>query len=317
MAKPKVPEQDFIDLWNRLGSAKLVAKELEMAERAVLHRRNSIEARLNIELPAHNDQRLGRRTILHKEDRIRSVAEIEGVVIVFSDAHFMPQESSPAFKAMLKLIKRLKPQLVVANGDILDGGTISRYGPEDWSPKATLKEELEAVQWHMDQIVKACKGLGTILHRTVGNHDIRFDKRLAGQVPEYRDISGTRLADHIPEWTVSWSLAVNENTMIKHRMQHSGIHSGYNNTLKSGLNAITGHTHLLEVKPWGDYRGRRYGVSTGMLADPDSKAFRYIEDNPVPWCSGFAVLTYHNGKLLMPELVETIDGTAYFRGAPV
>jgi hypothetical protein len=37
----------------------------------------------------------------------------------------------------------------------------------------------------------------------------------------------------------------------------------------------------------------------------------------VNWCSGFAVLTFRNGKLLPPELCEVIDGVAYFRGEEV
>ena len=273
--------------------------------------------RLKIKLEAHNDQRK-KINITHAENKIRSVADLVGTVIVFSDAHFMPGEPSVAFKALLKLIKKFKPTMIVANGDILDGATISKYGPEGWQTKPTLKQELEAVQWHMSEIVKAAKGTGAILHRTIGNHDIRFEKRLAGLVPEYRDISGTRLSDHLPEWSVSWSLMVNNNTMIKHRFQHSGIHSGYNNVLKSGISTCSGHTHLLQSSNWTDYAGRRYGVSTGMLADPSSQAFDYIEDNPVSWCSGFVLLHYYNdGRLLPPELVEVIDGTAFFRGEEI
>jgi len=317
MASARTTDEEFIAVWNRLGSAVLVARELQMAVRAVMSRRASIENRLEIKLEAHNDQRK-KVNITHSEDKIRSIADISGTVIVFSDAHFMPGEPSVGFKALLKLIKKLKPKVIVANGDILDGGTISKYGPEGWQTKPSLKQELEAVQWHMSEIVKSARGTGAILHRTVGNHDIRFEKRLAGLVPEYRDISGTRLSDHLPEWSVSWSLLVNENTMIKHRMQHSGIHSGYMNVLRSGLHSCTGHTHLLSVTPWGDYTGRRYGISTGMLADPRSQAFDYLEDNSVPWCQGGAVLTYSDcGRLLPPELFEVLDGTAYFRGSVI
>ena len=317
MPKQIVSDEDFIEAWNELGSATLVSRKLGLTERTVMHRRSLLESKLNISLHAHNDQRFNRH-IMHSENKIRSIADVTGSVVVFSDAHFMPNETSTAFNALIKVIKKVRPQIVIANGDILDGGQISKYGPEGWQAKPTLKQELESVQWHMDQIVKACKGLGTILHRTIGNHDIRFDKRLAGVVPEYRDVSGTKLSDHIPEWTVSWSVMVNNNTMIKHRMQHSGIHSGYNNVLKSGINSVTGHTHLLEVRPWGDYRGRRYGVSTGMLADPKSQAFDYTEDNPLPWCSGFVILPYHNdGQLLPPELCEVVNGTAFFRGSEV
>lgn len=319
MSKPSTNDEQFIELWKKLGSPQLMSEHLGVTVRNILDRRSRIEKKLSIELPTHNDLRYNNRArITHDYDKLRSVADIEGYVFVFSDAHFQPNESTPAFYALIKLIKRLKPAMIIANGDILDGATISKYGAEDWTARPSLQQELEAVQVHMDAIHKACKGIGTVLHRTVGNHDIRFDKRLANAAPEFKGIRGTTLVDHIPEWTVSWSVMVNGNTMIKHRMQHGGIHSGYNNTLKSGVSSVTGHTHLLEVKPWGDYNGRRYGVSTGMLADPGSRAFRYIEDNPVPWCSGFAILSFDNqGRLLPPELVEVIEGVPYFRGQSI
>jgi len=318
MTAPACSDEDFINLWHKLNSPAAVARELGTSVRTIYNRRNSIAARYDIELPTLTHDRPVNPTITHSYDKVKSIADIYGRVIVFSDAHFMPNQTSVAFYALIKLIKQLKPAMVVANGDILDGSTISKYGPEDWTERPTLQQEVESVQTHMDAIKKACKGLNTILHRTVGNHDIRFDKRLANAAPEFRGIKGTTLTDHIPEWSVSWSVFVNGNTMIKHRMQHSGIHSGYNNTLKSGVNSVTGHTHLLEVKPWGDYNGRRYGVSTGMLSDPNSGAFSYLEQNPVPWCSGFAILTFDNeGRLLPPELVEVIEGRAYFRGSEI
>jgi hypothetical protein len=68
------------------------------------------------------------------------------------------------------------------------------------------------------------------------------------------------------------------------------------------------------VVPFGDYRGRRYGVDTGTLAEPKGPQFHYVQAGPLNWCSGFAVLTYRGGKLLLPELVEVIDGVAWFRG---
>jgi hypothetical protein len=170
---------------------------------------------------------------------------------------------------------------------------------------------MDAVREAMTGIQKAAKG--AYLHRTIGNHDIRFDKRLAASVPEVRDVYGMSLRDHLPEWIESWSIFINQNTMVKHRI-HSGIHSGWNNVLKSGVSTVTGHTHMLEIKPFGDYKGRRYGVSTGMLADPKSDAFYYLEDNPINWCQGFAVLTFdENKRLLPPELCEIIEGKAYFR----
>jgi hypothetical protein len=73
----------------------------------------------------------------------------------------------------------------------------------------------------------------------------------------------------------------------------------------------------LEVTPWGDYRGRRYGVQTGTLAAYDGPQFEYAENGPTPACSGFAVLTFKDGLLMPPELCEVVDGRAIFRGQVV
>jgi hypothetical protein len=104
--------------------------------------------------------------------------------------------------------------------------------------------------------------------------------------------------------------------MVKHR-HHNGIHATYNNTLKGGRTIVTGHLHRLAVTPWADYNGRRWGVDTGTLSDPLSPQFDYGENNPTPHTSGFAVLTFKDGRLLPPELVEVLDGVAYFRGSAV
>jgi hypothetical protein len=124
------------------------------------------------------------------------------------------------------------------------------------------------------------------------------------------------LIDHFPRWKFSMSLMVNGSCMIKHRY-HNGVHAIYNNTLKSGTSIVTGHLHSLKVTPWTDYTGTRYGVDTGSLADVNGQQFSYAEDNPKNHRSGFAVLTFYDGKLLPPELCEVLDeeqGIIYFRG---
>lgn len=80
---------------------------------------------------------------------------------------------------------------------------------------------------------------------------------------------------------------------------------------------VTGHLHALQVRPWTDYRGTRYAVDTGTLACPTGEQFTYSEDSPANHRSGFAVLTFHKGKLLPPELLEVVDeeeGMICFRG---
>jgi hypothetical protein len=51
------------------------------------------------------------------------------------------------------------------------------------------------------------------------------------------------------------------------------------------------------------------------MADAYGPQFAYSELNPVDWRSGFAVLTFHKGRLLWPELVHVIEeGVIEFRG---
>ena len=137
MPKQIVTDEDFIAAWNELGSATLVSRKLGLTERTVMHRRSLIESKLNISLHAHNDQRFNRH-IIHSESKIRSIADVTGSVVVFSDAHFMPNETSTAFNALIKVIKKVRPQIVIANGDILDGGTISNMGRKAGKPSRRL-----------------------------------------------------------------------------------------------------------------------------------------------------------------------------------
>jgi hypothetical protein len=199
------------------------------------------------------------------------------------------------------------------NGDVFDGASISRYPVSGWGSTPTVKQELEACQERLGEIEEAAKGAS--LNWTWGNHDMRFNARLAAQVGDtWRGVEGMNLTDHFPRWKFSTSIMVNDTTMIKHRY-HNGIHAVYNNTMKAGISVVTGHLHSLKVTPWSDYRGDRYGVDTGTLCDVDGNQFEYSEDNPKNHRSGFAVLTFVDGKMLPPELCQVWDDDhVVFRG---
>jgi hypothetical protein len=119
----------------------------------------------------------------------------------------------------------------------------------------------------------------------------------------------------MPLWEPCWSVFINDNVVVKHRLR-SGIHAPHNNTMWAGRTVVTGHLHSQKIMPITDYNGTRYGVDAGCLADPDAKAFTdYTEDGPKNWRSGFAVLTFKDGRLLMPELVTVWDaGHVQWRG---
>jgi len=308
-------DDQFIAEWRKIGSPEVFAKTHGMAVRSVYNRRRSIEMRLKVELPTVNDSRLSPlKKLQQTPGHARRGIEMEkGRVVVFSDAHFWPDDVSTAYKALLMIIKEFKPKVVVANGDMFDGSQASRHARIGWEKTPTVKEELEACQEMMAGIEKAAVGAELIW--TLGNHDARFETFLSAQMGTYEGVAGFTLKDHFPMWKPCWSYWVNEDTCIKHRWK-GGFGGGRANTLNSGVNMITGHTHNLAVQPLTDYNGTRYGVQTGCLANIHGEQFMaYTEDNPKDWREGFALLSFERGRLMLPELIQVCGDSEFeFRG---
>lgn len=314
----KVSDQEFIRAWKRYGSPKLVAEHLGLAIRGVYDRRENLQQKYGIDLASFGSTASNKpgNDFHTVEPTSRNLKiSLTGTVVVFSDAHYWPGEASHAHRAMLRVIKKLQPVAVIANGDVFDGARISRHDPMGWTYPPSVREELDAATERMTEIEKVAPNAQ--LYWPIGNHDLRFDKYIAMHARELQGATGARLADHFPRWRMVWSLHINGNTVVKHSW-HNGIHATYNNTLKGGTSVVTGHLHRLQITAWGDYNGRRYGVDTGTLAEIDGDQFDYLQGNATPWGTGFAVLTFaEDGTLQPPELCEVIKGRAYFRGREV
>lgn len=231
----------------------------------------------------------------------------DGFLIAFSDAHFWDEDKSRAHQALLVLIKKIKPAVVIANGDLLDGARISRHDPSGLDETPTFTDELHACRTHMAEIKRVSGGAETYL--TLGNHDSRFSRYVAQNAPELLEIDGARLDHHILGWQFCWSVRVNDELLVMHRFR-GGQHATFNNTLRSGMSIATGHLHSQRTYPFTDARGTRWGVDLGCLAEVDGPQFNYTEANPLEWRSGFAVFEFRNGKLLPPQLVTVLDDGA-------
>ena len=256
--------------------------------------------------------------------RTAHLAVDNGVVILYSDAHYWPGEPrTPAFRALVALTAALQPKAIIANGDLIDGAKISRHGRIAWSRTPGVFAEIKEMQARQNEIRAAapprCK-----LFRTIGNHDIRFDNWLAQQASDFEGVPGMRLSDHLPDWPESWSVRMNKGAdsdlLVKHRWK-GGIHAMWNNVAGASIHMATGHTHRGEARSFRGYRHRLWGIETGTLAvepqdlpDEGAGPFEYAEDAPASWTSGFVVLTFHRGVLLRPEFCSVENGNSFFRG---
>ena len=307
-------DDEFIKTWNKLKSAAKVSKELGLEVRSVHERRRSIENRYRMRLESNSKSS---PEYYVRDHMSRMDVDLENATIfVASDAHYWPGEASEAHKAFVRLIKKMKPDVVVMNGDAFDGATISRYAKVGFPTHAipNVKQELEAVSDRLGEIEKVAGNAKLVF--TMGNHDQRFEAKLANVAPEFEGVRGFSLKEHFPRWLFCMSMFINKNLMIKHRYRN-GIHGVYNNTLHGGVSMVTGHLHRLQAIIFSDYNGTRWGVDTGTLSDTEGDHMSYGEDNPKNHCSGFAVLTIKDGRLIQPEFCAVLDGVPYFRGNKV
>lgn len=311
MTKPVLTESDFIQLFETIGPARL-AEKMQMNITGIYRRRWNLEKKYGRQIVAPENVG-GTNTRVGVAHPHRAMIEANGVVLVASDAHYWPKIVTTAHRALVKMIGELQPKAVVMNGDVFDGASISRHSPIGWESRPSVIDEIEACKERLEEIEKAAKNAKLVW--TLGNHDGRFETRLATVAPEYAKVHGVHLRDHFPKWRPAWSCWAGSGTVIKHRYK-GGIHATHNNAVNAGINIVTGHLHSLKVTPFADYNGTRFGVDTGTLAEPGGPQFiDYCEDNPTNWRSGFAVLTFHKGKLLWPEVVHVLgDGEYEFRG---
>jgi metallophosphoesterase superfamily enzyme len=310
MAITNFSDDQIVQAIQSSGSMDKASRLLNIDISSLYKRRRRIEhkTKKKIEAPqADKKKQYEHLQISLTHPHSNSLGILNGTVIVFSDAHFWPGIHSTAYRGLLWAIKELKPNAVIANGDIFDGAGISKHPRIGWSKAPTVIEELKACTLAMGEIEEAAKKArhNVKLMWPLGNHDARFETFLAANAPQYEQVKGFSLKDHFPNWEPCWSVWLNETTVVKHRFK-GGIHATHNNTMWAGTNIITGHLHSLKVTPFSDYKGVRYGIDTGTLAEPYGPQFEdYTEKGPLNWRSGFAVLNFHDGKLLLPELVTT------------
>lgn len=312
-----------------MAQAALTMEQCEQAlSLTALHGSHAAAARacgMNLSTFKHRvleaQRRLNGRVVRIPEHEARITAHIEsGCVVVFADGHYWPGPASTAHRALLEIIKEFRPRGVIANGDIFDGSSISRFPRIGWDETPTVKEELEAVNERLTEIETAA-GKSSWLIWTLGNHDSRYETFLASHAPQYQFVDGFSLKDRFPLWRPAWRADINpgedSHCMVKHRWK-GGINSTRNNAVNAGIHCITAHLHSLKVSPVTNARGTIYGVDVGCLADPNGPQFvNYTEDNPKDWRSGFALLTFKSGRLMAPETIGVVSeeaGIVEFRG---
>ena len=318
MAQPKgavvhnevMNREDFLKEFSTIGPSEMARKH-GTTERNIYKRRRRLQNMMGVVLTP--PMRGGHVQQLDKHPAAINLGIEDGHILIGSDSHYWPGIVTTAHNAFLEFCREFKPKVIIKNGDEADFPTISRHAPIAWESRPNVSEEIDNLKAMLSEIEKVSPNTRRIW--TLGNHDSRFETRLATIAPEYAKVHGVHLKDSFPLWEPCWAAFINKDVVVKHRYK-SGVHAPHNNTLWAGRTIVTGHLHSLKVMPISDYNGTRWGVDCGTMADPYGPQFyNYTELNPLNWRSGFILLTFVKGELLTPEQIFVRrPGVVDFRG---
>jgi len=275
-------EEEFVALWNELQSAAAVAKHLGVSERGVHKRRKRLEETTGVPLPVFDPRRPQFNTHVSANKAVIRFEITDGVILVGSDAHIWKRPWTTMQRAFVKFAKAEKPAAIIANGDFFDGARISRFASIGWEQKPSVMQELEAVQDYMGELEVASPASKRFW--PCGNHDARYESRIAALLPELAGVKGVHLKDHFPNWIPCWRVDVNSDIIVRHR-ELGGEHADYRNAVTSGKTVVTGHDHRANVTAYRDYTGVRWGVRCGYMCESpeDGQFVNYLEARSPNW----------------------------------
>jgi hypothetical protein len=224
MVARKVDDNEILGAWEQTPSSTELAVRLGIAKRTMDARIARLRAKGH-SLPARDRRspHFGRDVAgLNNHPAAINLGIEDGEVLIGSDSHYWPGIVSTAHKAFVEMAKDRKPKIIIKNGDEADFPQISRHAPIGWESRPKLSEEVDNLKAMLSEIEKVSPNSRRLW--PLGNHDARFETRLATQAPEYANIHGVHLKDNFELWEPCWAVFINSDTVIKHRMR-GGMHA--------------------------------------------------------------------------------------------
>jgi predicted phosphodiesterase len=96
-------------------------------------------------------------------------------ILAFGDVH-VPHQHAGAVEVLCRAAERLRPDLIVCLGDLLDCGQFSVHPPTFGMPQTEYVDDLAAANALLDRLQAVCDRLVII----EGNHEYRLDRWAAG-----------------------------------------------------------------------------------------------------------------------------------------
>jgi len=217
-------------------------------------------------------------------------------MLAFSDVH-IPHQNPRAVEVFCRAAERIRPDLIVCLGDLLDCGQFSAHPPTYGMPETDYVEDLRQANALLDRLQGACDRLVIV----EGNHEYRLD-RWAAATAEGRGAytmlaPRTRLTDGRKCTYVRYGSAngayphhrVNSRIIAVHGWSYARHATKQHLQISQGRSVIHGHTHRADASIvqsiWSAGKVIQ-ARSTGCLCKPIPL---YGTGRPVEWVNAFVL----------------------------
>lgn len=173
------------------------------------------------------------------------------VMLAFGDVHF-PQHNPLALEVFCRAAQRIKPDLIVCLGDILDCGQFSTHPPTFGVPDSDYESDLASANKLLTRLQQYCKRMVMI----EGNHEWRIDRWAAKTAegrgaysmlaPRVQIPKGRKRFTYIPYGSANGKYPhyqVNRRLVAVHGWSAAKAATRNHLDLSQGRSVIHGHTH--------------------------------------------------------------------------
>lgn len=233
-------------------------------------------------------------------------------LIAFGDVH-LPRQNPVAVEILKKTIARLKPDITISLGDLLDCGAFSQHPPTFGVPESDYESDLKQANDLID-FAQAHTQERTVLIE--GNHCHRLDRWAAQHsegrgaynllAPRIQLMKGRKNCLYIPYGSANgryphWK--VNSRIIAVHGWSYAVNAARRHLQMSQGHSVIFGHTHRLGFECQQNLFGGDTirAVSCGCLCNPVPL---YGTGRPVEWTNGFLIgyLGKHSDTLFLVDI---------------
>lgn len=236
-------------------------------------------------------------------------------ILAFGDVH-IPHQNVRALEVFCRVAERVRPDMIVCLGDLLDCGQFSTHPPTHGVPETDYQDDLLQARQLLDRLQKYCRRLVVV----EGNHEYRLD-RWAAQAAEGRGAysmlaphvqlsRGRRNCTYIRYGSASGRYphyAVNSRIIAVHGWSYARHATKNHLQISQGKSVIHGHTHRADAciiqNIWSPGRVIQ-ARSAGCLCNPVPL---YGAGRPVEWVNAF-ILGYLGRRSDTLYTIPIMDG---------